>query len=91
MKKLIQHRQDEIKKVYPGLICFKEGVRQIPVESIPGVGMLFFVFISFSFKMLLRFRLSYEMMYGKNIEKNCNCCTLLCVVVMKECPFANVT
>lgn len=24
-------------KVYPGLTCFKEGVRQIPVESIPGI------------------------------------------------------
>ncbi|XP_046862597.1 histone acetyltransferase KAT2B-like isoform X2 [Xenia sp. Carnegie-2017] len=37
VKKLIQRRQEEIKKVYPGLTCFKEGVRQIPVESIPGV------------------------------------------------------
>ncbi|XP_028411557.1 histone acetyltransferase KAT2B-like [Dendronephthya gigantea] len=37
VKKLIQKRQDEIKKIYPGLTCFKEGVRQIPVESIPGV------------------------------------------------------
>ncbi|CAB4008643.1 histone acetyltransferase KAT2B-like [Paramuricea clavata] len=37
VKKLVQKRQDEIKKIYPGLTCFKEGVRQIPVESIPGV------------------------------------------------------
>lgn len=24
-------------QVYPGLKCFKDGVRQIPIESIPGV------------------------------------------------------
>lgn len=40
VKKLIQQRQQEIQrtKVYPGLTCFKEGVRGIPVESIPGIG-----------------------------------------------------
>ena len=27
----------QIRKVYPGLSCFKEGVRQIPIESIPGI------------------------------------------------------
>lgn len=26
-----------MQKVYPGLKCFKEGVRQIPIENIPGV------------------------------------------------------
>ena len=26
-----------MEKVYPGLKCFKEGVRQIPIESIPGL------------------------------------------------------
>ena len=40
MKKLVQKRQEEIKQIYPGLTCFQEGVRQIPVESIPGVGEL---------------------------------------------------
>lgn len=43
MKKLVQKRQEEIKKIYPGLTCFKEGVRQIPVESIPGVGKAYHV------------------------------------------------
>ncbi|EFN77335.1 General control of amino acid synthesis protein 5-like 2 [Harpegnathos saltator] len=37
VKKLIYQRQQEIQKVHPGLICFKEGVRGIPVESIPGI------------------------------------------------------
>ncbi|KAH0550003.1 histone acetyltransferase KAT2A [Cotesia glomerata] len=37
VKKLIQQRQQEIQKVHPGLSCFKEGVRGIPVESIPGI------------------------------------------------------
>ena len=37
MKKLMERRQVEIRKVYPGLKCFQEGVRQIPVESIPGI------------------------------------------------------
>ena len=37
IKKLIQQRQQEIQKVHPGLTCFKEGVRGIPVESIPGI------------------------------------------------------
>lgn len=50
VKKLIQKRQDEIKKIYPGLTCFKEGVRQIPVESIPGVGK----FIDLLFSVLAR-------------------------------------
>lgn len=39
IKKLIERKQSQIRKVYPGLTCFKEGVRQIPVESIPGIRM----------------------------------------------------
>jgi histone acetyltransferase len=30
-------RQQEVQKVHPGLTCFREGVRGIPVESIPGI------------------------------------------------------
>ncbi|CAB1421287.1 unnamed protein product [Pleuronectes platessa] len=37
IKKLIERKQAAIRKVYPGLSCFKEGVRQIPIESIPGI------------------------------------------------------
>jgi len=37
LKKLIQQRQQEIQKAHPGLTCFKEGVRAIPIESIPGI------------------------------------------------------
>ncbi|XP_048416525.2 histone acetyltransferase KAT2A isoform X2 [Stegostoma tigrinum] len=37
IKKLIERKQAQIRKVYPGLTCFKEGVRQIPIESIPGI------------------------------------------------------
>ena len=33
----MEKKQTEIRKVYPGLKCFQEGVRQIPVESIPGI------------------------------------------------------
>uniref|UniRef100_A0A3Q3K0J3 histone acetyltransferase n=1 Tax=Monopterus albus TaxID=43700 RepID=A0A3Q3K0J3_MONAL len=40
IKKLIERKQAQIRKVYPGLSCFKEGVRQIPIESIPGIRML---------------------------------------------------
>lgn len=39
IKKLIERKQAQIRKVYPGLSCFKEGVRQIPIESIPGIRM----------------------------------------------------
>uniref|UniRef100_A0A669EVN7 histone acetyltransferase n=1 Tax=Oreochromis niloticus TaxID=8128 RepID=A0A669EVN7_ORENI len=42
IKKLIERKQAQIRKVYPGLSCFKDGVRQIPIESIPGIRMLFF-------------------------------------------------
>ena len=37
IKKLIERKKAQIRKVYPGLSCFKEGVRQIPVESVPGI------------------------------------------------------
>ena len=30
-------RQQEVQKVHPGLSCFREGVRGIPVDSIPGI------------------------------------------------------
>uniref|UniRef100_A0A2K5F0S3 Histone acetyltransferase n=1 Tax=Aotus nancymaae TaxID=37293 RepID=A0A2K5F0S3_AOTNA len=37
IKKLIERKQAQIRKIYPGLICFKDGVQQIPIESIPGI------------------------------------------------------
>ncbi|ESO05629.1 hypothetical protein HELRODRAFT_77335 [Helobdella robusta] len=37
VKMLAEKKKDALKKVYPGLTCFKDGVRQIPIESIPGV------------------------------------------------------
>ncbi len=37
MKQLIELRQQEIGQVYPGLNCFRDGVRSIPVDSIPGL------------------------------------------------------
>lgn len=37
VKKLIYQRQQEIQKIHPGLTCFKDGVKSIPVESIPGI------------------------------------------------------
>ncbi|XP_076105543.1 histone acetyltransferase KAT2A-like [Mytilus galloprovincialis] len=37
VKKIIERKQKQMEKVYPGLKCFKEGVRQIPIESIPGL------------------------------------------------------
>lgn len=42
IKKLIERKQAQIRKVYPGLSCFKEGVRQIAIESIPGIRMSYF-------------------------------------------------
>ncbi len=36
--KLIEKKQNnELNKCYTGLSCFKDGIRQIPIESIPGV------------------------------------------------------
>jgi histone acetyltransferase len=37
VKELISQRQHEVQKIHPGLMCFKEGVRSISVESIPGL------------------------------------------------------
>ncbi|KAK3102202.1 hypothetical protein FSP39_009584 [Pinctada imbricata] len=37
VKKIIEHKQEKTQKVYPGLKCFKEGVRQVPIETIPGL------------------------------------------------------
>lgn len=36
-KELITQRQHDVQKIHSGLTCFKEGVRSIPVESIPGL------------------------------------------------------
>lgn len=36
-KELISQRQQDVQKIHTGLTCFKEGVRSIPVESIPGL------------------------------------------------------
>lgn len=38
IKVLMSHKQHEIKNVYPGLKCFREGVKSISVDAIPGVG-----------------------------------------------------
>lgn len=46
MKELIEQRQQDVQTIHPGLTCFKEGVRIIPVEAIPGLreaGMCFSV------------------------------------------------
>ena len=37
LKELIERKRTEIRKVHSGLSCFQDGVRQIPIESIPGV------------------------------------------------------
>ncbi|KAL1116883.1 hypothetical protein AAG570_005352, partial [Ranatra chinensis] len=37
VKGLLEQRKQEVQKVHPGLSCFREGVRTIPVESIPGI------------------------------------------------------
>lgn len=37
IKELISQRQQDIQKIHPGLSCFQEGVRSIPVEAIPGL------------------------------------------------------
>ncbi|CAH1789009.1 unnamed protein product [Owenia fusiformis] len=37
LKALIEKKQEDVRKIHPGLTCFKDGVRQIPIESIPGV------------------------------------------------------
>lgn len=37
VRRVIEQKQEHEEKVYPGLSCFKDGVHQIPIESIPGV------------------------------------------------------
>jgi len=37
VRQLAEKKRKELRKVYPGLTCFRDGVRQIPIESIPGV------------------------------------------------------
>lgn len=37
IKRLVDQRKQEAHKVHPGLQCFKEGVKVIPIESIPGI------------------------------------------------------
>lgn len=37
LKELISQRQQEVQKIHPGLTCFKEGLRSIPIEAIPGL------------------------------------------------------
>ncbi|XP_057653056.1 histone acetyltransferase KAT2A isoform X2 [Diorhabda carinulata] len=37
VKQLIYQQQNNVSKVHPGLTFFKEGVRSIPIESIPGI------------------------------------------------------
>jgi len=39
VRQLIKEKQEEIKRVHPGLTCFKEGVREIPISTIPGIEM----------------------------------------------------
>lgn len=37
LKKLIERKQNQIRKVHPGLTCFRDGVKEIPIENIPGI------------------------------------------------------
>ena len=37
LKKLVEKKQAQIRKVHSGLTCFREGVKEIAVESIPGI------------------------------------------------------
>ena len=38
LKRLIEKKQKQIRKVHPGLTCFRNGdVKEIPIESIPGI------------------------------------------------------
>lgn len=37
IKYTVEEQQHEAEKIHPGLSCFREGVRSIPVESIPGI------------------------------------------------------
>ncbi|XP_054270725.1 histone acetyltransferase KAT2A [Macrosteles quadrilineatus] len=37
IKRLLDQRKQEAHKVHPGLSCFREGLKVIPIESIPGI------------------------------------------------------
>jgi len=37
LKKLVEKKQEQIRKIHTGLTCFREGVTEISVESIPGI------------------------------------------------------
>ncbi|GAB6030513.1 Histone acetyltransferase kat2b [Chamberlinius hualienensis] len=37
IKKFIERKQEQMRKIHPGLTCFKDGVREIPIECIPGI------------------------------------------------------
>lgn len=37
IKYTVEEQQYEAEKIHPGLTCFREGVRTIPVEAIPGI------------------------------------------------------
>ncbi|XP_046359409.2 histone acetyltransferase KAT2A-like isoform X1 [Haliotis cracherodii] len=37
IKQIVEKKQEQLRKIYSGLSCFKDGVRQIPIESIPGL------------------------------------------------------
>ncbi|XKL59939.1 hypothetical protein PGB90_000955 [Kerria lacca] len=37
IKYTVEEQQYQAEKIHPGLTCFREGVRSIPVESIPGI------------------------------------------------------
>lgn len=37
LRKLWEKQQQQMRQVHPGLTCFRDGVREIPVESIPGI------------------------------------------------------
>lgn len=37
VKKLVEARQNELSRCYAGLACFRDGVKQVPIESVPGV------------------------------------------------------
>jgi len=37
LKMLVERKQEQIRQVHPGLTCFRDGVREIAVEAIPGI------------------------------------------------------
>ena len=46
VRKLVEKKQQQISQVYPGLTCFKDGVRQIPIESIVGLKLTGWKFLN---------------------------------------------